>query len=376
MTEGFSFEVKARSGDARRGLITTPRGEIPTPAFMPVGTRASVKGVTPEEVGKSGASILLGNTYHLMQRPGENLIREAGGLARFMGWHRPTLTDSGGYQVFSLGDRVKVTDAGVLFSSHIDGSRIELTPERAVLVQSALGSDIAMVLDECPPGTAERDDVRRAMDRTTGWAVRQLAVERTPGQALFGIVQGGIHVGLRLEHLEALRALDFDGLALGGLSVGEPIEEMYKVVSAVAPKMPVEKPRYLMGVGTPEDLLQAIGSGIDMFDCVMPTRNARNGQAFVHGGRINIKQAQYAEDPNPLEPGCTCPCCANYERRYLRHLFCVGEMLVLRLLSIHNLHHYGALTAGARAAIEQGRFSEFAAAWNEPLEIIHEKGQP
>lgn len=367
MTEGFSFRVEARSGSARRGLIATPHGEIPTPAFMPVGTRASVKGLTPEEVGASGASILLGNTYHLMQRPGESLIREAGGLARFMGWHRPTLTDSGGYQVFSLGDRVKVTDGGVLFSSHIDGSRIELTPERAVAVQAALGADIAMVLDECPPGTAPRDDVRRAMDRTTAWAARQVAVERAPGQALYGIVQGGTHVDLRLEHLESLRALALDGLALGGLSVGEPIEEMYQVVSEVGPKMPEERPRYLMGVGTPEDLLQAIGSGIDMFDCVLPTRNARNGQAFVHGGRINIKQARYAEDPRPLEPGCPCPCCTHYERRYLRHLFCVGELLVLRLLTLHNLHHYGALTAGARKAIEQDRFTEFAASWNEPL---------
>ena len=368
MNQPFKFEVTAISGAAREGVITTCRGTVPTPTFMPVGTRASVKGLDPDEVAASGASMLLGNTYHLMQRPGADLIQRAGGLAEFMGWKGPTLTDSGGYQVFSLGERVKIADNGVIFSSHIDGSRIELTPERAIAVQSSLGSDIAMVLDECPPGTAERDEVQRAMDRTTTWARRQLQVARAPGQALFGIVQGGIHTDLRLAHLDALEALDFDGLALGGLSVGEPIEEMYRVVSEVAPKMPATKPRYLMGVGTPEDLLQAIGSGIDMFDCVMPTRNARNGQAFVHGGRISIKQAQYIDDPRPLEPGCPCPCCTRFERRYLRHLFTVGEMLVLRLLTLHNLHHYGALMASARRAISENRFVAFASSWQEPLE--------
>jgi queuine tRNA-ribosyltransferase len=366
MTENFSFKVLATSGRARTGVIETPRGAIPTPAFMPVGTRASVKGLHPEEVAQSGASILLGNTYHLMQRPGEDVIQRAGGLARFMGWNRPTLTDSGGYQVFSLGDRVKISDDGVVFSSHIDGSRIELTPERAVAVQAALGSDIAMVLDECPPGTASRKEVKSAMDRTTAWAARQLACKRAPGQALFCIVQGGVHEDLRLEHLEALSALPFDGTALGGLSVGEPIEDMYRVLDAVGHRMPAQKPRYLMGVGTPNDILEAVSCGIDMFDCVMPTRNARNGQAFVRGGRINIKQAKYIDDPLPLEPGCPCPCCRSFERRYLRHLFCVGEMLVLRLLSIHNLYHFGTLTAQARKAIAEDRFAEFAEAWRSP----------
>jgi queuine tRNA-ribosyltransferase len=363
MSTLFSFHVLEQSGKARTGIISTPHGEVPTPAFMPVGTRASVKGLHPKEVFESGASILLGNTYHLMQRPGEALISRAGGLAKFMGWNRPTLTDSGGYQVFSLGERVKITDDGVVFSSHIDGSRIELTPERAVAVQAALGSDIAMVLDECPSGTASREEVKRAMDRTSKWAERQIACERAEGQALFCIVQGGIHEDLRLEHLETLAAMPFDGVALGGLSVGEPVEDMYRILRAVAPSMPEGRPRYLMGVGTPDDLIEAIANGIDMFDCVMPTRNARNGQAFVRGGRINIKQARYIDDQLPLEPGCPCPCCTGFERRYLRHLFTVGEMLVLRLLSIHNLYHYGALTAAARQAIAENRFEQFCAAW-------------
>jgi queuine tRNA-ribosyltransferase len=303
-----------------------------------------------------------------MLRPGAELIRRAGGLAAFMGWGGPTLTDSGGYQVFSLGERVKIDDAGVVFSSHLDGTRIELTPERAIEVQGALGSDVAMVLDECPPGDADREVVARALARTTAWARRQVGLPRPTGQALFGIVQGGVHTDLRRAHVDELAALPFDGLALGGLSVGEPIEEMYRVLAAVGPRLPAERPRYLMGVGTPADILEAIGCGIDMFDCVLPTRNARNGQAFVHGGRINIKQARYAEDPAPLEPGCDCPCCRRFERRYLRHLFLAGEMLVSRLLTLHNLHHYGALLAGARVAIAAGGFAEFRDGWTRPLD--------
>lgn len=364
------LDISATCGHARTGVIHTPRGAVPTPAFMPVGTRASVKGIHPDEVAASGASILLGNTYHLMQRPGEKRIQSAGGLAAFMGWRGPTLTDSGGFQVFSLGERTKITDDGVVFSSHIDGSRIELTPERAVQVQADLGSDIAMVLDECPPGDADRDTVVRAMTRTTAWAKRQLAAPRAPGQALFGIVQGGIHTDLRTDHLGELAALDFDGLALGGLSVGEPVPDMYRVISEIGPVMPADKPRYVMGLGMPDDLLLAIGAGIDMFDCVLPTRNARNGQAFVHGGKVNIKQARYIDDPRPLEPGCDCPCCTRFERRYLRHLFTVGEMFVLRLLTLHNLHHFGSLMKGARAAIANGTYDAFAATWTEPLESV------
>jgi queuine tRNA-ribosyltransferase len=368
MTDRLPFEVEGTDGDARAGWLSTPHGRIPTPAFMPVGTRASVKTLDPEEVRSSGASILLGNTYHLMLRPGEELIRRAGGLAAFMGWHGPTLTDSGGYQVFSLGERARISDEGVVFSSHIDGARVELTPERAVAVQAALGSDIAMVLDECPPASAAPAEIERAMARTTDWARRQIACPRPEGQALFGIVQGGTDEELRRRHLLELAELPFDGLALGGLSVGEPVEEMYRVIDAVAPGMPAERPRYLMGVGTPEDILRAVARGVDMFDCVLPTRNARNGQAFVHGGKLNIKQARYAEDPEPLEPGCGCPCCARFERRYLRHLFNVGEMLVFRLITLHNLHHYGALMAGARAAILEGRLADFARAWSAPLD--------
>ena len=366
MTPEFKFMVRATDGDARSGVITTGCGLVPTPAFMPVGTRASVKAVDPDEVHSSGASILLGNTYHLMLRPGAQIIERAGGLARFMGWNGPTLTDSGGFQIFSLGERVKISDDGVVFSSHIDGDRVELTPKRAIEIQAALGSDIAMVLDECPAGEASRKEVIRAVERTTLWAKDQVNVERANGQALFGIVQGGTHVDLRLAHLEELAQMDFDGIALGGLSVGEPVPEMYRVLGEVGPRMPADRPRYLMGVGTPDDILEAISCGVDMFDCVIPTRNARNGQAFVHGGRINIKQARYAEDPRPIEPGCECPCCSRFDRRYLRHLFLAGEMLVHRLLTLHNLHHYGECTARAREAIEEGGFEAFRKSWGTP----------
>ncbi|MBN2343919.1 MAG: tRNA guanosine(34) transglycosylase Tgt [Deltaproteobacteria bacterium] len=369
MTDGFLFQINATDGAARTGCITTPRGNIPTPAFMPVGTRASVKALSPEEISAGGASILLGNTYHLMLRPGEQLIASAGGLANFMAWKKPTLTDSGGFQVFSLSDRVKISDEGVVFSSHIDGSRIALSPQRAVEVQGKLGSDIAMILDECPPGNAPRKDVENAMRRTTLWAKRQIEVLRPEGQALFGIVQGSIHSDLRKLHLDEIAALPFDGIALGGLSVGEPVEDMYRIFAEIAPLMPVERPRYVMGVGTPADLLEAIEHGVDMFDCVMPTRNARNGQVFVKGGKLNIKQARFLNDPLPLEPGCTCPTCATYERRYLRHLFMSKELLIHRLLTIHNLHHYGALMAGARNAIAQGNFAAFKKSWLQPREI-------
>jgi queuine tRNA-ribosyltransferase len=366
MTRGFSFHIDRTDGRARTGIIVTPRGSIPTPAFMPVGTRASVKALSPAEISGSGASILLGNTYHLMLRPGEGLIARAGGLARFMAWHKPTLTDSGGFQVFSLSDRVKISDNGVVFASHIDGSRIELSPERAVQVQGKLGSDIAMILDECPPGDAPREVIENAMRRTTLWAQRQINVPRPEGQALFGIVQGSIHEDLRKRHLEEIAALPFDGIALGGLSVGEPIADMYRIFREIAPLMPVDRPRYVMGVGTPADLLEAIEHGVDMFDCVMPTRNARNGQVFVKGGKINIKQARFLNDPAPLEPGCECPTCTTYERRYLRHLFMTKELLIHRLLTIHNLHHYGTLMAEARKAIAGGTFNAFKKSWLQP----------
>jgi queuine tRNA-ribosyltransferase len=359
----LSFSVSATDGQARAGVLETAHGPVPLPAFMPVGTRAAVKAVDPEEVRGSGASILLGNTYHLMLRPGEEVIRRAGGLARFMAWHGPTLTDSGGFQAFSLGERVKISDDGVIFASHLDGTSISLTPEGAAAVQGAIGADIAMALDECAPGDSGRDAVARAMERTTAWARRQLVVPRPSGQALFGIVQGGTHEDLRRAHIEELADLPFDGLALGGLSVGEPVAEMVRVLGAVAHLLPSDRPRYLMGVGTPADILEAVTCGVDMFDCVLPTRNARNGQAFVRGGRINIKQARYAEDALPLDPGCACPCCARFERRYLRHLFLAGEMLAARLLTVHNLHHFGALMAGIREAVAAGRLSEFRRSW-------------
>ena len=367
-TEGFAFRLRARDGRARVGEVITPRGPIPTPAFMPVGTRASVRAVDPDEVRASGAAIVLGNTYHLMLRPGEERIRRAGGLARFMAWDGPTLTDSGGFQAFSLAGRVRIDDGGVVFASHIDGARVELTPERAVRVQGALGSDVAMVLDECPPGGASRDAVARAVERTTAWARRQLRVERPAGQALFAIVQGGVHADLRRAHIDELCAESFDGLALGGLSVGEPVAEMYRVLDACADALPADRPRYLMGVGTPADILEAVECGVDMFDCVLPSRNGRRGQAFVRGGRLNIKQARYADDGEPLEPGCPCPTCARFDRRYLRHLFLVGEPLVARLITVHNLFHYGTLTAAIRAAVRDGRLAELKRSWLEPRE--------
>jgi queuine tRNA-ribosyltransferase len=280
-----------------------------------------------------------------------------------MGWNRPTLTDSGGFQIFSLGSMVKIMDDGVIFSSHIDGTRVNLTPEKAINVQAALGSDIAMVLDQCPPGDAGKEDIQKAMERTTQWARRQISMPRKNGQALFGIVQGGTHSDLRREHLEEISQMPFDGIALGGLSVGEPVSEMYRILNEIAPLMPKDKPRYVMGIGTPENLLFAIENGIDMFDCVMPTRNARNGQAFIKGGKINIKQARFANDSLPLDPQCSCYTCKTFERRYLRHLFMSKEILIHRLLTIHNLTHYGDLTSGARNAIKNKTFKKFKEEW-------------
>ncbi|MCK9521727.1 MAG: tRNA guanosine(34) transglycosylase Tgt [Proteobacteria bacterium] len=364
-TTPFSFRITHTDGHARTGHIETPHGTVPTPAFMPVGTRATVKALSPEDVRQSGAAILLGNTYHLMLRPGEALIQRAGGLARFMAWHGPTLTDSGGFQIFSLSARTKVTDDGVVFASHIDGQRVHLTPERAIAVQGALGSDIAMVLDECPPGDAPLSAIQRAMERTTRWAERQIDAPRPAGQALFGIVQGGTHTALRRQHLAQIADMPFDGIALGGLSVGEPIPEMYRIFAEIGPHMPAQRPRYVMGVGTPADLLTGIECGIDMFDCVMPTRNARNGQVFVRGGKLNIKHARFADDPAPLDPQCQCYTCRTFERRYLRHLFMSQELLIHRLLTLHNLQHYGDMTAQARQAIATGNFAAMKKDWLE-----------
>ncbi|MCA9574445.1 MAG: tRNA guanosine(34) transglycosylase Tgt [Sandaracinaceae bacterium] len=361
-TSGFSFEVLATSGAARRARFTTPRAVVETPVFMPVGTQASVKGLTPAEVESTGARIILANTYHLWLRPGPELVDRFGGTPRFMGWPHAMLTDSGGFQVFSLASRRKIDDDGVTFRSHLTGEPKRLTPEESMRVQRLLRSDVAMVLDVCPPGAAERREIEQAMRLTTAWASRCLAAPAAEGQARFGIVQGGVHEDLRRAHMDDIGALPFDGLAMGGFSVGEPIETMYALLETLGPAMPSGKPRYLMGVGTPYDLIEAVGSGIDLFDCVLPTRNARNGQALTWHGRVNIKQARHTEDDAALSPECGCSVCATFSRGYLRHLYKANEMLLPRLLTQHNLHFYGELMRAARAAIEAGDYASWAAA--------------
>ena len=359
-TPGFSFVETARDGDARTATFTTTRAVIETPAFMPVGTLATVKSLTPSEVAATGAKMILANTYHLWLRPGAELIEHFGGVQRFMRWPHAMLTDSGGFQVFSLAALRKIDDDGVTFRSHLDGSLKRLTPEESMRVQGLLRSDVAMAFDECPPGGAERKVIEAAMKRTLAWAKRSLAYPAPDGQARFGIVQGATHVDLRLSHLDDIAALDFDGIALGGFSVGEPIPEMYKGLTEITPKMPKNKPRYLMGVGTPYDLIHGIGTGIDLFDCVLPTRNARNGQALTWHGRVNMKQARHREDDSALDAKCDCPVCTTYSRGYLRHLTQAKEMLGARLLTEHNLHFYAALTRAARAAIRESRYAAFA----------------
>ena len=353
-TPGFSFRVRALDGNARYGELQTPRATVETPAFMPVGTQATVKALTPDEVASTGARLILANTYHLWLRPGAESVASHGGVVRFMRWPYALLTDSGGYQVFSLAKHRTIDDDGITFRSHLDGTPHRLTPEEAMRVQALLGSDIAMVLDECPPAGAPRDDIERAMARTTHWAERCLRTEPAPGQARFGIVQGGTDLGLRVSHLETIAAFDFDGIALGGFSVGEPRPQMYELIAEIGPVMPADRPRYLMGVGTPADLLHAVSSGIDLFDCVLPTRNARNGQALTWGGRVNLRQARHRDDESALDPSCDCSVCATFSRAYLRHLFKADEMLGPRLLSLHNLHFYGALMRKAREMIRVG----------------------
>jgi queuine tRNA-ribosyltransferase len=370
--KGFAFRVVANDGHARTAVLTTPHAEVATPTFMPVGTQGCVKGLTPDEVASTGAQIVLGNTYHLWLRPGPDVIAARGGLHGFTRWPHAMLTDSGGFQAFSLGagtpgkdPLVKLTEEGFTFRSHLDGSKHHLSPEEAVRVQGLLGADIQMQLDVCPPGESGRPLVEEAVARTTRWARRALAAPRPEGQALFGIVQGSCFADLRRAHADELGGLEvdgkaFDGLALGGFSVGEPIPKMYETLHEVAHHVDPERPRYLMGVGTPRDLLEAIDAGIDMFDCVLPTRNARNGQALTRFGRVVVKQAQWREDPRPIDEACACPCCrGGYSRAYLRHLYLAGEMTVLRLLSVHNLHWYGELVGGARTAIREGTWPAF-----------------
>ncbi|MFN8548199.1 MAG: tRNA guanosine(34) transglycosylase Tgt [Candidatus Eisenbacteria bacterium] len=357
---------------ARRGRVTTSRGAIETPAFMPVGTQATVKTLTPDEVHASGAQILLGNTYHLYLRPGHERIRRLGGLHRFMAWDGPILTDSGGYQVFSLARLNKIRDDGVAFQSHLDGSRHFFDPAASIRVQLALGSDIVMAFDTLTPYPSDYARARRDMLRTTEWARSCAEVwraelddpERVPAGGegrshLFGIVQGGLFADLREESAAGLVALDLPGYAIGGLAVGEPMEECMRVLGETEPHLPREKPRYLMGVGRPEDILEAVERGVDLFDCVLPTRNARKGTVFTSRGKLIIKNAGYAEDPRPLDPDCDCPTCRTFSRAYLRHLFAAGEILGLRLATLHSLHYYQSLVRGIREAIAAGRFVEW-----------------
>ena len=361
------FTVTHTDGAARRGILHTSHGSIETPVFMPVGTQGAVKAMTAQQVDEVGASIILGNTYHLMLRPGDELVARRGGLHKFIGWNKPILTDSGGYQVFSLAERRKVKEHGVEFRSHLDGSAHLLTPERSVDIQANLGSDIVMVLDECPALPSTPDVINRSLEMTARWAARcreHFVQKRASGpdpfpQMQFGIVQGGTFPELRAKSAELTVSIGFEGYALGGLSVGEPNETMYQVVSATAPLLPAGQPRYLMGVGTPIDLVECVARGIDMFDCVMPTRNARNGQLFTSLGPINIKNVQYAEDDGPVDPACQCYTCRTFSRAYLRHLYASGEMTGGTLNTLHNLSFYLDTMRRIREAISFGRFEEF-----------------
>ena len=378
MAPSFGFDVIARDAGARRGRLTLAHGVVETPAFMPVGTRAAIKGATFDEVEALAPDIILANTYHLHVRPGDDLIARAGGLHAFMGWAKPVLTDSGGYQVFSLAGRRTLSEDGVVFQSHLDGRRLSLTAESAADIQARLGSDVAMMFDECPSWPATHDDTRAAMARTLRWAARGRArfealsdglvpemPRSTPGQAQFGIIQGGTFKDLRDESVAGTVAVGFEAYAIGGLSVGEPTEVLYDVAGHTAAQLPEDRPRYLMGAGMPDDLVEAVARGIDLFDCVLPTRNARNGQLFTRRGPISIKNARYAEDLGPIDPDCTCPTCRRHSRAYLRHLFVAGEITAATLNTLHNLHFYLDTMRGIRKAIEFGTFEAFRQAFLE-----------
>jgi queuine tRNA-ribosyltransferase len=352
------------NGKARRGSITTKRGVIETPAFMPVGTIGTVKAMSPDELADIGAEIILGNTYHLYLRPGTDVIEKLGGLHRFMNWERPILTDSGGFQVFSLSAFRKIEERGVHFRSHIDGSLHFIGPVEAMKIQGILGSDIAMAFDECIPYPADYAYATKSVDLTTAWA-KKCREYQNPGQTLFGIVQGGMHTDLRRKSVENLISIGFDGYAIGGVSVGEPKEEMHEIICFSAPLLPPDKPRYLMGIGDLGDMLKAVDAGFDMFDCVMPTRNARNGTLFTSVGRISIKREEFKYDDGPLDPSCTCYACRNFERGYLRHLFLSREILSMRLNTIHNLYFYLDFFRKMRTAIEEGTFVKFKEKWEQ-----------
>jgi queuine tRNA-ribosyltransferase len=358
----FGFTVQATDGKARKGVISTPRGEIRTPAFMPVGTAATVKAMMPESVRATGADILLGNTYHLMLRPTAERIDRLGGLHKFMNWERPILTDSGGFQVMSLADLRKLTEEGVTFRSHVDGSKHHLSPERSMEIQRLLGSDIVMCFDECPALPADEATLAKSMRLSMRWAERSRnAFGDRPGHALFGIMQGGDNRALREESAQALTGIGFDGYAVGGLAVGEGQEIMFSVLDYAPGFLPEDKPRYLMGVGKPDDIVGAVERGIDMMDCVLPSRSGRTGQAWTRRGQVNIKNARHMDDPRPLDEACTCPACRTYSRAYLHHVFKAQEIISSMLLTWHNLHYFQELMQGLRDAIEAGRLSAFVA---------------
>ena len=365
MSNTFNVLHQDASSRARLGSLKTVHGEIETPIFMPVGTNATVKAMTPADLMAVNAQIILANTYHLYLRPGHRLVEKMGGLHRFMNWERPILTDSGGFQVFSLGELRKIDENGVKFQSHLDGSYHILTPELAIQIQEALGADIIMCFDECPPATADYEYVRRSLELTTRWAQRCKDAHGREGQQLFGIIQGGMHHDLRARSLNEICSIGFDGYALGGLSVGEEKEQMYGVMECCAPLMPQDAPRYIMGIGAPEDLIEAVWHGFDMFDCVMPTRNARNGMLFSSQGRINIKAKIYEEDEGPLDPECGCYVCRNYSRAYLRHLYRAGEILSSNLNTYHNLYYYLDLMQRVRKAIRDNSYTMFRKSFYE-----------
>ena len=359
----MQFQLIAQDNAARRGRLIFERGIVETPAFMPVGTYGTVKSMTPEEVATTGAHILLGNTFHLMLRPGPEVISAHGGLHNFMHWQGPILTDSGGFQVFSLGQLRKLSEEGVSFRSPLDGALVELTPERSIEMQRILGSDIVMIFDECTPYPATYEEAKTSMELSLRWALRSKLAHAESSAALFGIIQGGMYPDLRQQSLEGLTAIGFDGYAIGGLSVGEPKDEMLKTLGEITPFMPVDKPRYLMGVGKPEDLVEGVLRGVDMFDCVMPTRNARNGHLFVSTGVVKIRNSEYKNDLSPLDSACDCYTCQNYTRAYLHHLYRCGEILSARLNTIHNLHYFQKLMQDLRQAIEQGTLAGFVKAF-------------
>ena len=370
MTKKFSYSLTAVDGKARCGIISTPRGEIRTPAFMPVGTAATVKAMLPESVRSTGADILLGNTYHLMLRPTAERISELGGLHKFMNWERPILTDSGGFQVMSLAELRKLNEEGVTFKSHIDGSRHVLSPERSMEIQKLLGSDIVMCFDECPALPAPYERISESMQLSMRWAKRSRdAFGHRPGYALFGIQQGGLEYDLRAESAEILQSIEFEGYAIGGLAVGEGQEAMFKVLDVAPDMLPADKPRYLMGVGKPSDIVGAVKRGIDMMDCVLPSRSGRTGQAFTHRGVVNIKNARHQNDPRPLDPLCQCPACQNYSRAYLHHVFKSQEIISSMLITWHNLHYYQDLMERMRKAISNKSFPEFELDFHQNLSL-------